>query len=359
MFSPDGKWLVSRGLSVRLWDLEAQNPKVGFVLPGSDNSNAAFSPDGRWLVHGDENGRIRLWDFEAVKHVYSADHWTLLRETNSQTGYRVSGLDLEIIPQIRLRDTLGEKYNPSYELTRSGDNSVDNEKDKQAELKENALRDQPTHGGSISGTITFAGEPPPLRRIDSSADPVCEVANPKLATEDWIVTDGKLANVFVYVKSGSRLDNYSFEAPTTEVLIERRGCQSIPHLVGVQTHQVLAFLNSDPTVHNFHPTPKLNQEWNNSLPAGAAPLYKEFDRAEIIPLKCNQHPWERSYIGVFSNPFFAISAKDGTYTIAGLPPGNYTIVAWHEGGAAASEQSFDVTIGPGDLKTKNFTFSKP
>jgi WD40 repeat protein len=362
IFSPDGKWLVSGAQDLRLWSLEEKNPEAGFVLPGSGGSNAAFDRAQRWLAYGGRDGRVRLWNFETLKHSYAADSWALLKEVHAATNRKVAGLDFDFLSQFQLRDVLGDKYNPFYSLVSlsEGNNASDLERDNQAELRENSPRSQPTHGGSISGTIDFRGERPQPKRIDTSADSVCSAMNPNLTTEDWIVTDGKLANVFVYVKSGSRLENYIFDTPTSEAVLEHKNCRSIPHLLGMQVHQALKLLNSDPTMHNYHIIPKNNPEWNQTMPQGGSPLYHEFDRKEtFIPVKDNQHPWEKSYIGVFSNPFFAVSAKDGSYTITGLPPGRYTIVAWHEGGATGSEQSFEVTIGSGESKTINFTFSKP
>ena len=369
VFSPDGQWLVSHGSEeLRLWNLATKNPDTGFILPGFGGGKAAFTPDGRRLAYGGTDGQVRLWEFEAVKRIADKEnHWTLLREIQSEESRRVTGFDFEYVSQVQLREILGDKYDPSFETTPlDGTAEIalktrqDDEKDKQAELTENELKKHPPQRGTITGTISFDGEPPEPKRIDSSADPVCTIANPNLTTEDWIVNDGKLANVFVYVKSEGRLENYFFETPTSEVVLEQKNCRSMPHLLGIQVHQVLKLLNSDPTMHNYRIIPKNNPSWNRTLPKGGAPFYHEFDRPEtFIPVKDNQHPWEKSYIGVFSNPFFAVSAKDGSYTITGLPPGRYTIVAWHEGGATGSEQTFEVTIGPGESKTINFTFSKP
>ena len=96
--------------------------------------------------------------------------------------------------------------------------------------------------------------------------------------------------------------------------LDQHGCHYVPHILGIQTNQKLTITNSDPTQHNIHPTPKSNPEWNQTQPNGAAAIEKTFARAEVlIPVKCNQHPWMKSYIGVLKHPFFAVSAADGTY----------------------------------------------
>ena len=110
--------------------------------------------------------------------------------------------------------------------------------------------------------------------------------------------------------------------------------------------QVLTVLNSDPTTHNTHPTPRSNPDWNQSQPFGGTPLTVSFRHSELfIPFKDNQHPWEKAYVGVFDHPFFAISDEFGNYRIEGLPPGQYTVVAWHE---SLREKTVELTFVAGE-----------
>ena len=116
-----------------------------------------------------------------------------------------------------------------------------------------------------------------------------------------------------------------------------------PHVIGVMTGQQIKIKNSDPTNHNIHPLPQVNQEWNESQPPGSADKMQSFPRQEVlIPVKCNIHPWMRAYIGVVSHPFFAVTGDDGTYTLKGLPPGTYTIEIVHE---KYGKQEQQVTVG--------------
>jgi hypothetical protein len=223
---------------------------------------------------------------------------------------------------------------------------------------------------NLVGTISFTGVPHNPRRIDVSADPICATVNPEstqvrtaeeleisIPTEDVVVTDGKLANVFVYAQTGDPLDAYSFDVPFTEVTLEHKGCQYQPRVLGLQTRQVLKIVNSDPTTHNTHPIPKNNPEWNRTQPLGDNPIEYKFALAELlIPMKDNQHPWEKAYIGVLSHPFFAVSGRDGSYKIAGLPPGQYTFAAWHE---KYGEQTVTVSVGSKEQQTLDFTFKAP
>jgi hypothetical protein len=184
--------------------------------------------------------------------------------------------------------------------------------------------------GNITGVVSFTGEAPKPRKIQMDSDPVCAQKNPNAASEDVIVNDGKLQNVFVYVKGGP-IEGKTFKVPETEVVLDQAGCQYVPHVLGIMARQKLKIISSDPTSHNIHPTPKNNPEWNETQPPGAGPIEKTFNRPEVmIPVKCNQHAWMKAYIGVLSHPFYAVTGKDGSYTIKGLPPGEYEVEAYHE-----------------------------
>lgn len=217
--------------------------------------------------------------------------------------------------------------------------------------------------GSVTGVISFNGTPPAPKKIDTAADAVCGQKNPNLSTEDTVVKDGKLANVFVYIKDGATTDgtkfaDYTWSTPASAVTLDQNGCHYKPHIIGIQTNQKLTITNSDPTQHNIHWTPKVNPEWNQSQPNGAPPIEKTFQRAEVlVPVKCNQHPWMKAYIGVMKHPFYAVSAEDGTFTISGVPAGKYTVVAWKEGGAG-QEKTMEVTVPASGSAKADFAFGE-
>ena len=214
--------------------------------------------------------------------------------------------------------------------------------------------------GQITGTIAFNGTPPEAKTISMDADAACAQYNPNPKTEDVVVKDGKLANVFVYIKDGKTADsktitNMTWDVPGTPVTLDQKGCHYVPHVLGVVAGQNLNITNSDQTAHNVHPLPtKGNQEWNQSQPAGAPALVKAFPRPEVmIPVKCNQHPWMKAYIGVMRSPLFAVSAEDGKFTITGVPQGTYTVAALHE---SFGEKTMSVTVGAKETKTQDFAF---
>jgi hypothetical protein len=111
---------------------------------------------------------------------------------------------------------------------------------------------------------------------------------------------------------------------------------------------------SDQTAHNIHPLPNpmVNVGWNQSQPPGAPPIEKSWKAAEVIPVKCNIHPWMNGWFVVVKGPY-ATTDANGKYTIAGVPPGSYTVTAWQE---AAGTQTQKVTVAAGGSATADFTF---
>jgi plastocyanin len=207
----------------------------------------------------------------------------------------------------------------------------------------------PATVATINGTVKFDGTAPKAAKIDMSQDPGCKGTN---EAENIVVSGGDLANVFVYVKDG--LGNRTFDTPKDPVVLDQKGCQYHPHVLGVMTGQTVQIKNDDPTTHNIHPTPKDNREWNESQPPSSPAIEKNFAREEImLPVKCNQHPWMKMYISVVKNPFYAVTDKSGKYEIKGLPPGDYTIAFVQE---KLGEQDQKVTVGPKETKTVDQSF---
>jgi plastocyanin len=210
--------------------------------------------------------------------------------------------------------------------------------------------------GSVSGSIAYANGDTDTA-ISMDADPVCaSMHEGEVHTEKIVAADGQLANVFVYVKEGV---SGSYSAPAESTELNQEGCQYLPHVSGVQVGQTMVIKNSDPTLHNVHAMPSINQEFNNGQPFQGMELEHAFDKAEImVPIKCDVHPWMQSFVGVVDHPFFAVSGADGSFSIDGLPEGDYVIEAWHEelgtqtmsvsvSGGAAADASFDFTPAAG------------
>ncbi len=190
------------------------------------------------------------------------------------------------------------------------------------------------NGGDITGQVTLRGTPRPEVTVDLSPDANCVALHKQpLKTRHYLVdSNGGLANVLVYIKSG--LERKRYPVPTESVLLDQTNCLYEPYVMGVMVNQKIRIRNSDPTLHNVHATPKPgggNREFNFTQPIQGMETEKSFPAVEIpIRFKCDVHPWMFAYVAVFDHPFYAVTAKDGTYTIQNVPKGKYVLEAFHE-----------------------------
>ena len=240
-------------------------------------------------------------------------------------------------------------------LASCGGNKEETKKEEAAPAAAPAAAIDEANAATVTGKVVFSGEKPALRTIDMSANPACARAHtsPQKSEEAIVNDNGTLRNTFIWIKSG--LPDRQWPTPTTPVTIDQQGCMYKPHVLAVMTNQPIEIRNDDPTNHNIHPLPKINQEWNESQPPKGDPKTKSFPREECSPpiaVKCNVHPWMRAYIAVVSHPFYAVTGEDGTFTIKGLPPGTYTLEAWHEKYGTKDQQ---ITVGAKESKTADFT----
>ena len=205
---------------------------------------------------------------------------------------------------------------------------------------------------SIAGKISFAGTAPAAEKIKVSADPYCQKEHKDgLERKVVDVKDGGLKDVFVYVKSGL---TGTYPAPTEAVELDQQGCMYKPHMVVLQVGQPLKIKNNDETLHNIHPRPAVNQEFNIGQPRKGMESTKTFDKKEVmIPVGCDVHPWMRSYISVLDNPFYAVTDEDGKFEIKGLPAGEYEIEAVHE---KLKSQTGKITVKDGEKATLDLSY---
>jgi plastocyanin len=220
---------------------------------------------------------------------------------------------------------------------------------------------QPVHAGSttvpsgsiVRGIVKFEGTVPKAKPINMAADPSCAKQHPSPVLDQEVLSDtkGDLQNVVVFVSDG--LGDRAFDPPSQPVEMKQKGCMYEPHVLALQANQPVEVTNNDPTTHNIHPQPANNREWNKAEVPGSK-IEESFPRQEIaIPVKCNVHPWMRGYVAVFKHPYFAVTGKDGSFALNNLPPGTYTIQAWHEKLGTSTQK---ITIGANESKNIDFVF---
>ena len=129
----------------------------------------------------------------------------------------------------------------------------------------------------------------------------------------------------------------------------------VPHVMGVQTGQMIRIENSDPFQHNIHPVPETNRGFNESTPNEGDYLEKSFLVPEVmISVKCDVHTWMQAYIGVLDHPYFGVSDADGSFSISGLPAGDYTVTAWH---SQLGEKTMSVSVADGETAVADVSYS--
>ncbi|MBC8346114.1 MAG: hypothetical protein H8E56_07655 [Candidatus Marinimicrobia bacterium] len=211
--------------------------------------------------------------------------------------------------------------------------------------------------GEVTGLVKYVGKPPKAKRLRMDADPVCAASHREAAKSESFIVDaeGNLANVIVYLVGV----NFSGKTPTTPAVLDQKGCLYSPHVLAVMTGQPIDILNSDATMHNIHALPKVNKEFNKGMPKSLKKITTVFEKAEdVFVIKCDVHPWMKSYTQVFDHPYFAVTGTDGTFIISNVPDGTYEIVAWQEkfGNKRTLTQSISVKDGKA---IANFNFERP
>jgi len=220
-----------------------------------------------------------------------------------------------------------------------------------------AAKLDPATLGAVAGAVKFAGKAPERLKIDMSMDPVCAVMGGDNYAEQFVVKDGKLANVYAYIKDGPPIA-MGYVGPTpAPVVMDQVGCRYTPHVIAVMHGGLVEFRNSDGTMHNIHTMSTVvgNETIDISQGPKGAPVTKRFKEPEVmIPVRCNNHPWMNAFINVAPTPFFAVTGADGQFKIDGLPPGTYTLGVVHE---KMGEQTMKITIAPHGTATADFTFA--
>ncbi len=209
--------------------------------------------------------------------------------------------------------------------------------------------------GTITGKVKVDGPTPKRKVIDMSKEPACakeySPTDPPRMESTITGPNNALVDVVVYISAGA---NDEGVMPSQVVTIDQKGCRYIRHITAIHTNQKIKITNSDPAIHNVHPLAEANREWNQSQTPGAAPLDAKFAEAEFIPVKCNIHPWMHGYIAVLKTNHYSVTDGSGGFSLKDLPPGKYTVTAWHE---TLGTQTQQVIIGgANETKTISFTF---
>jgi plastocyanin len=203
--------------------------------------------------------------------------------------------------------------------------------------------------GTIRGQVSFVGTAPPRPALDLSSDPYC--AKQRVQSEDVVVTGGKLRDVLVRIKPGSAGKHVPPQKP---LVIDQNACMYRPRVSGAVAGQQILLRNSDRTLHNVHAYAGKRTLFNRAQLPGAPDMKAvQPPGTEILELGCDIHRWMRAYVVISDHPFFAVTGDDGRFEIRNVPPGTYTLEAWHP---VLGQQTGQVTVPSAGTATAQLSF---
>jgi plastocyanin len=183
-----------------------------------------------------------------------------------------------------------------------------------------------TDGGTLSGTVKFAGTAPAPQKIEITKD--VEACGKEKTSDDLVVSSsGGIENVAVVVKAAK---GKALEVPSTPVTFDQKGCEYHPHVLAFPAGSTIQVLNPDGVLHNVHVMGKANPEANRAMPKFQKKIDWKVEKAEWpIAVKCDAHPWMHAYWMSMDTPYYAVTDANGTFKISDLPPGDYEVEVWH------------------------------
>ena len=211
--------------------------------------------------------------------------------------------------------------------------------------------------GTLKGHVKYDGKPPKKKTLRMDADPVCGAAHTdRVYNENFkMAEDGSMEEALIYIKDVS----YSEGVPSEPTILDQKGCVYVPHVFGMIAGQQLLIKNSDATLHNIHSMPKINKEFNFAMPKVVKEKKSTFSKSEPDPfyIKCDVHPWMKTWVLVSDHPYFAVTDAKGNFSIDGIPAGTYEVVCWQEK-FKKKPLTKSVIIGDGET-VQDFTFTRP
>ncbi len=182
-------------------------------------------------------------------------------------------------------------------------------------------------GGTIKGKVTFAGAPPAKKKIIPTKDKEACGSDPREVDQIIVGSDKAVQDAIVYLKQVAK--GKAWEKPAKPPAIDNVKCDFKPHVQVIPAGDI-EIVNSDPVLHNTHGFLGKLTVFNVALPNQGQRIAKPLKKPGMVRVECDAHGWMLGWVYVADNPYYTVSAKDGTFTLTNVPPGSYTLVAWQE-----------------------------
>jgi plastocyanin len=182
-------------------------------------------------------------------------------------------------------------------------------------------------GGTIKGKVVYTAAPPAARKIVHTKDHEVCGSGVRDVDQITIASDKVVQDAVVYLKNVGR--GKAWPSPNTTVVVRNHACEFTPYVQVVPVGAPVDLVNGDPVFHNMQAFRDKSSLFNLGLIKNSKKVWQGFDQPGIVRLECSAHGWMRGWLYVTDSPYYAITPKDGTFTIGDVPPGHYTLVAWH------------------------------
>jgi len=212
-------------------------------------------------------------------------------------------------------------------------------------------------GGTIRGTVKWQGAVPHLIASEINKDPeVCDPLGQKHRDLERLLVapSGGVANTVVFLRNISR--GKAMELPVARRFLNQKNCRYEPHILLVPVQATLTVKSSDPLLHTVHMSG--SADYNLPFTAKGQEITRPMTREGIVSLRCNAgHVWMNGEMIVAKNPYYAVTDEDGNFELTQVPPGQYEIVAWHEGWRVVGESPvYDLAT---QVRVKRPVFADP
>lgn len=199
------------------------------------------------------------------------------------------------------------------------------------------------NGGTITGTVKWSGPVPKQASVAITKDPqICDPESRKTRDLERLIVgpEGGVANTVVFLKDIAQ--GKAMDLPLQRQFLDQKQCRYEPHILLVPATAKLQMKSSDAVLHTVHMDGAAT--YNLPFPFPNQIVARDMNTPGLVNLRCNGgHTWMNAEMLVVSHPYYAVTDETGKFTLADVPPGQYEIVAWHEGwGVIKQEGSFDV-----------------
>jgi plastocyanin len=205
--------------------------------------------------------------------------------------------------------------------------------------------------GEIVGKVSYAGTAPEPETIKITKDQAVCGKTPQVESSLLVSADKGVKNVVVKITDPK--DGKTMTAPEQNATVDQNGCKFNPRVTIVAAGAPVDILNSDGILHNIHTYPEHNKPFNKAQPKFRKKMTETFPEPDVIRVACDVHSWMTGYVIVAAHPYYGLSDEAGSFRIADVPAGSYTLEYWHE---KLGTQTAKVTVPASGSVTAEFEY---